>query len=38
MFSAYDLYTKRSERPNVTALRPFYDELIAEYFPPTLRW
>ena len=37
-FSPYDLYTKRNERPNVAALRPFYEDLIAEFFPPTLRW
>src|SRR5262249_49884635 len=37
-FSRYDLYTKRNERPNITALRPFYEDLIAEFLPPTLRW
>jgi inositol oxygenase len=37
-FNPYDLYTKRDERPNVTALRRFYEDLIAEFFPPTLRW
>ena len=37
-FNLYDLYTKRSERPNLGALRPFYEDLIAEFFPPTLRW
>ena len=37
-FNPYDLYTKSHERPDVAALRPFYEELIAEYFPPTLRW
>ncbi len=37
-FNPYDLYTKSQKRPNLTELRPFYDELIKEYFPATLRW
>jgi inositol oxygenase len=37
-FTPYDLYSKSSERPNVTELKPYYQELIAEYFPPELRW
>lgn len=37
-FNQYDLYTKRDERMNVAELRPFYEELIAEYFPPELKW
>ncbi len=37
-FNQYDLYTKRSERMDVPALRPFYEELIAEYFPAKIRW
>ena len=37
-FNPYDLYTKRDQRMDVASLRPFYDELIAEYFPPTLAW
>jgi inositol oxygenase len=37
-FNPYDLYSKSAERPNVEKLRPFYEELIAEYFPPVLRW
>ena len=37
-FNQYDLYTKRSERMNVTALRPFYEDLIAEYFPAKINW
>lgn len=35
-FNPYDLYTKSQERPQVAALRPFYQELIAEYFPSAL--
>src|SRR6266566_2322611 len=37
-FNPYDLYTKSHERPNLKALRPFYDDLISEYFPATLKW
>ncbi|HLJ95299.1 MAG TPA: inositol oxygenase family protein [Gemmataceae bacterium] len=37
-FNPYDLYTKSPERPDVAALRSFYEELIAEYFPPVLQW
>jgi len=37
-FNPYDLYTKSHERPDLTKLRPFYDDLIREYFPATLRW
>ena len=37
-FNPYDLYTKSHERPNVEQLRPFYNELISEYFPTEVRW
>jgi inositol oxygenase len=37
-FNPYDLYTKSHERPNLEELRPFYDDLINEYFPTKLRW
>ena len=37
-FNQYDLYTKRDERMNVADLKPFYEELIAEYFPRELKW
>jgi inositol oxygenase len=37
-FNPYDLYTKSHERPKLAELRPFYDDLIKEYFPPTLKW
>ncbi len=37
-FNPYDLYTKSAERPDVAKLRPFYEDLIAEYFPPVLDW
>jgi inositol oxygenase len=37
-FNPYDLYTKSSERVDVEALRPFYDELIDEFLPGKLSW
>ena len=37
-FNPYDLYSKGADRPNVAELRPFYEELIAEFFPKTVRW
>lgn len=37
-FNPYDLYSKSLERPNVTALRPYYEELISEFCPPVLNW
>jgi inositol oxygenase len=37
-FNPYDLYSKGHERPDVTALTPYYQELIAEFFPSRLAW
>lgn len=37
-FNKYDLYSKVDVRPNVEELRPFYEELIAEFFPAKIRW
>ncbi len=37
-FNPYDLYSKSHEPPSVEALRPYYQELIAEYFPRKIRW
>jgi inositol oxygenase len=37
-FNPYDLYSKGLERPDVNALRPYYEDLIAEFFPPALDW
>jgi inositol oxygenase len=37
-FSPYDLYSKDAARPDVAGLRPFYEALIAEFFPPVLAW
>ncbi|MDN5724594.1 MAG: inositol oxygenase, partial [Propionibacteriales bacterium] len=38
LFNTYDLYTKTDGRPDVTALKPFYEELIAEFFPTKINW
>lgn len=37
-FNPYDLYTKSKERPNVDELRPYYEDLVAEFLPPVLDW
>ncbi|MBW3622501.1 MAG: inositol oxygenase [Armatimonadetes bacterium] len=37
-FNPYDLYSKGLERPDVNTLRPYYEDLIAEFFPPVLNW
>jgi inositol oxygenase len=37
-FNPYDLYSKAEAPPNVARLRPFYQDLIAEFFPSRLSW
>lgn len=37
-FNPYDLYSKCPVAPNVEELKPFYQDLIAEYFPDKIRW
>ena len=37
-FSAYDLYSKTDRPPDWKALRPYYEELVAELLPPELWW
>lgn len=37
-FNEYDLYSKGQEKPNVRELKPYYDELFAEFLPPVLAW
>jgi len=37
-FNPYDLYTKSHNKPDVKELRPFYEELIGEFFPAKLKW
>lgn len=35
-FNPYDLYTKSAERPDAEKLRPYYEDLWNEFFPPQL--
>lgn len=37
-FNPYDLYSKSELPPDPVALRPYYDDLISEFFPAQLRW
>jgi len=37
-FNPYDLYSKGAARPNVAALKPYYEELIGEFFPAAVGW
>ena len=37
-FNPYDLYSKGHEPPDVEALKPFYLDLIAEFFPESIAW
>ncbi len=37
-FNPYDLYSKGTERPKLSELRPYYDDLVAEYFPQRIAW
>jgi inositol oxygenase len=37
-FNPYDLYSKSAERPKLADVKPYYDELVAEYFPDKIAW
>jgi inositol oxygenase len=37
-FNPYDLYSKSDVPPDVDQLRPYYQELISEFFPQTISW
>lgn len=37
-FNRYDLYSKGDERPNVKELKPYYEDLVEEFFPEPLNW
>jgi inositol oxygenase len=37
-FNPYDLYSKSPVPPDADALRPYYDDLIAQYLPKSLRF
>jgi inositol oxygenase len=38
LFSSYDLYSKSPERVDPSKVKPFYEDLIAEYLPSELSW
>ena len=37
-FNPFDLYSKSHEKPDPERLKPYYEELIAEFFPDKIRW
>ena len=37
-FNPYDLYSKGHTKPNLKELKPFYDDLFAEFLPARLAW
>jgi inositol oxygenase len=37
-FNPYDLYSKSAAPPNVAALKPYYEELISDFFPARIAW
>jgi inositol oxygenase len=37
-FNPYDLYSKGAAKPNMEELKPYYEDLIAEFFPDKIAW
>jgi inositol oxygenase len=37
-FNPYDLYSKSAARPKLAEVKPYYDDLINEYFPAKIAW
>lgn len=37
-FNPYDLYSKGADRPDLKQIKPYYDDLIAEFFPAQIDW
>ena len=37
-FNQYDLYSKGHTKPNLKELKPYYDDLFAEFFPARIDW
>lgn len=37
-FNPYDLYSKCEVEPNPAELKPYYEDLVAEFFPAKIRW
>jgi inositol oxygenase len=38
LFNPYDLYSKNPHPPDWKALKPYYEDLVAKYLPPTLKF
>jgi inositol oxygenase len=37
-FNPYDLYSKGNTKPNLQELKPYYDDLFAEFLPDRIDW
>jgi inositol oxygenase len=37
-FNPYDLYSKGHTKPSLKELKPYYDDLFAEFFPERIAW
>jgi inositol oxygenase len=37
-FNPYDLYSKGLAKPDLKAIKPYYDDLFAEFFPAKIAW
>jgi inositol oxygenase len=37
-FNPYDLYSKGAAKPDLNAIKPYYEDLIAEFFPEKIDW
>jgi inositol oxygenase len=37
-FNKYDLYSKGHSKPDLKVLKPYYDDLFAEFFPAKIAW
>ena len=37
-FNPYDLYSKGRERPNLSEVMPYYEDLVSEFFPREISW
>jgi inositol oxygenase len=37
-FNPYDLYSKGLAKPDMPAIKPYYDDLFAEFFPGKIAW
>ncbi|HZL34959.1 MAG TPA: inositol oxygenase family protein [Tepidisphaeraceae bacterium] len=38
LFSGYDLYSKGRPKPDLAVVKPYYDDLFAEFFPERIEW